>query len=97
VFALCLASRRHRCLIVEFKCGRSGLFKFKNNVVAEGSLELHSGCATGQFDTLVFDGVESVVGRRSSESCEESLVEFIYTPTGGSRVTTRVVLSRGVR
>ena len=40
--------------------------------------------------------MESIVGRRSSESCEESLVEFIYTPTGGSR-DTRVVLSRGVR
>jgi len=26
-----------------------------------------------------------------------SLVEFIYMPTGGSRVTTTVVLSRGVR
>jgi len=96
MFALCLAYRRLRCIIVELKCGRSSLFKFDNNVVAEGSLELHSGCATGQFDTPVFDGVESVVGRRSSESCEESLVEFIHTPAGGSSVATTVVLSRGV-
>ena len=49
-----------------------------------------------KFDTPVFHGAESVVGKRISESCEESLVEFMYTPAGGSSVTTTVVLSREV-
>ena len=139
VFALCLASRRLRCTIVKFKCGRSSLFKFVNNITkmvvgAEGPTRAYGlvrrPCfagerstwsqvgrvqqrrrggvvgaaspvsahpATAQVQLPAFDGVESIVRRRSSESCEESLVEFIYTPTGGSRVTTRVVLSRGVR
>jgi len=78
VFALYLASRRLRCIIVEFKCGRSSLFKFDNNVVAEGSLgrqvqSVHHR-RPFKFDTPVFDDVESVVGRRCSKSCEESLV-----------------------
>ena len=35
VFALCLASRHLQCIIVEFKCGRSSLFKFENNIITE--------------------------------------------------------------
>jgi len=58
-----------------------------------------SQCTTGvrSSSTPQSSTTWSLVGRRCSKSCEESLVEFIYTSTGGSSVATTVVLSRGVR